>query len=234
MRGMRGFGDAGGPGGSSLGPLTPYNPPNVQALQDYNVNRAGQVEVIWQPLYHYQAYAMAGATQLTFFQVPVGSAGTTYADTNMTVGGMLPRPQEFLITGIQVYFKPGGAVNRSALAAATVLENWNDINDIIFGNSFLKLFIGSKDYLTDGPLGKFPPVFGIGGAAAYMGTTTADMNGRATDYAKAVGRYYSVTPVKIPANQNFNVSLNFPTAIGAAAAGTVGVILDGFLYRLSQ
>ena len=86
-----------------------------------------------------------------------------------------------------------------------------------------------------GPLGKFPPTFGIGGFAAYMGSTTADMNGRATDYAKAAGRYYSITPVKIPANQNFNVSANFPTAIASATAtALIGVILDGFLYRLSQ
>jgi len=231
---MRGLGQNGGPGGGGLGPLTPYHPPNISSLQEYNVNRAGQPEVIWQPLYDYQVYAMAGATNMTFFQRSVGSAGTTYADTNMSIPGMLPRPQEFLITGIQVYFKPGNAVNRSSVVAATVFENWNDISDIVFGNSFLKLFIGSKDYLIDGPIGKFPPAFGIAGMAAYMGSTTADMNGRGTDYAKAAGRYYSITPVKIPANQNFNVSLNFPVAIAASVAGTVGVILDGFLYRLSQ
>lgn len=231
---MRGLGQ--GPGNGGLGPLTPYHPPNIDQLQTYNVNRAGQPEVIWQPLYDYQVYAMAGATQMNFFQRSVGSAaGVTLADTNMSVPSMLPRPQEFLITGIQVYFKPGNAVNRASLAVAVVPENINDINDVIFGNSFLKLFIGSKDYLVDGPLGKFPPVFGISGMAAYMGqTTTADVNGRFTDYGKATGRYYSITPVKIPANQNFNVSLNFPTAIAASVAGTIGVILDGFLYRLSQ
>lgn len=234
---MKGLGRLGqGPtGNGGLGPLTPYHPPNIDALQLYNVNRAGQPEVIWQPLYDYQAYAMAGATQMTFFQTSVGQAGTTYGDTNMSVGGQLPRPQEFLITGVQVYFKPGNAVNRAGLAVAVVPENWNDINDVIFGESFLKLFIGSKDYLIDGPVGKFPPVFGIGGTAAYMGqTTTVDVSGRFTDYAKAAGRYYSITPVKIPASQNFNVSLNWPTAIAASVAGTIGVILDGFLYRLSQ
>lgn len=35
--------------GQGLGPLTPYHPPSLTALQNYNVNRAGQVEVIWQP-----------------------------------------------------------------------------------------------------------------------------------------------------------------------------------------
>lgn len=232
---MRGMGRLGqGPGNGGLGPLTPYHPPDISQLQTYNVNRAGQPEVIWQPLYDFQAYPMAGATQFTFFQTPVGQGGSTYGDTNMSLAGSLPRPQEFLVTGIQVYFKPGNAVGRTGVVAATVPENVNDINDILFGESFLKLFIGSKDYLIDGPIGKFPAVFGIHSSGWAMGTTTADMNGKWVDYAKSAGRYYSITPVKIPANQNFNVSLNFPTAIAASVAGTVGVILDGFLYRLSQ
>lgn len=229
---MRGLGQANGNGG--LGPLTPYHPPNITALQSYNVNRAGQPEVIWQPLYDYQAYPMVGATQLTFFQTPFGQGGSTLGDTNMSAAGQLPRPQEFLITGIQVYFKPGNAVAVAGQAAAAIQENWNDVNDILFGESFLKLFIGSKDYLIDGPLGKFTQCFGITGGGWSMGTTTADMNGRWIDYAKHSGRYYSITPVKLPANQNFNVTLNFPTAIAASVAGTIGVILDGFLYRLSQ
>jgi hypothetical protein len=224
-----------GPGGNGgLGPLTPYHPPDIGSLQNYNVNRAGQPEVIWQPTYDYQAYPMAGATQFTFFKTPVGQGGTTYGDTNMSLAGSFPRPQEFLVTGIQVYFKPGNAVGRTAVVAATVPENVNDVNDILFGESFLKLFIGSKDYLIDGPLGKFPQAFGIHSSGWGFGTTTADMNGKWVDYAKHAGRYYSITPVKIPANQNFNVSLNFPTAIAASVAGTIGVILDGFLYRLSQ
>lgn len=233
MRGLRGLGQ--GPGNGGLGPLTPYHPPAMEALQSYNVNRAGQPEVIWQPTYDYQAYPMAGTTNLTFFQTPVGQSGTTYGDTNMSLAGSFPRPQEFLVTGIQVYFKPGNAVARSALAAAVVPENVNDINDIMFGESYLKLFIGSKDYLIDGPIGKFPAAFGIHSSGWGSDTTTAAASqGRFVDYAKHAGRYYSITPVKIPANQNFNVTLNFPTAIAASVAGTIGVILDGFLYRLSQ
>ncbi len=233
---MRGMGRLGqGPGGNGgLGPLTPYHPPDIGALQSYNVNRAGQPEVIWQPLYDYQAYAMGGATQFTFFQTPQGQGGTTLGDTNMTSPGMLPRPQEFLVTGIQVYFKPGNAVARAALAATVVQENWNDVNDILFGESYLNFFIGSKSYLVDGPIAKFTSCFGIAGGGWRNGTTAADMNTSFIDYAKHSGRYYSITPVKLPANQNFNVTLNFPTAIGASVAGTIGVILDGFLYRLSQ
>jgi len=234
MRGMRGMGQ--GPGGNGgLGPLTPYHPPTLDALLGYNVNRAGQPEVIWQPQYDYQAYPGAGATQFTFFQTPVGQAGTTLADTSMVAAGQMPRPQEFLVTGIQVYFKPPNAVARAALAATVVQENWNDVNDILYGDAWLELFIGSKSYLDDGPLGKFPMQFGIRGGGWRAGSTTVDINSAFIDYAQACGRYYSVTPVKLPANQNFKVTLNFPAAIAASTTGgTIGVILDGFLYRLSQ
>lgn len=220
----------------NLGPLTPYHPPAVAALQAYNVNRAGQFEVIWQPTYDYQVYGAAGATTFTFFQNTVGSAGApTLADSNIRSAGQFPRPQEFLVTGIQVLFTPGNAVALAAQAIATAQENWNDVSDVMFGNAFLDLFIGSKSYLQDGPLAKFTQQFRLTGTADQSDTTTAGASQKTfVDYSVHAGRYYSITPVKIPANQNFNVTLNFPALIPIAVDGTIGVILDGFLYRLSQ
>jgi hypothetical protein len=222
---------SGGNGG--LGPLTPYHPPNLEALIGYNVNRAGQNEVIWQPKYDYQVYDAAGATQFTFFQTPLGQGGSTLADTNMQAAGQMPRPQEFLVTGIQVYFRPGNAVGREVAAAAVLPENWNDVNDVMFGDAWLDFFIGSKSYLDDAPLAKFTQQFCIGGGGWIAGTPAAAAI-QGVDYAVHKGRYYSITPVKLPANQNFNVTLNFPAAIPISVDGTIGVILDGFLYRLSQ
>ena len=218
---------------NSLGPLTPYHPPSEAALRNYNVNRPGQVEVIWQPTYDFQTYPLAGTTKLTFFQTTVGASGTTEADTNIEAAGQFPSPKAFLCTGIQVFFEPGNAVSQSQAAAGTALENWNDVSDVMNGSAYLKFFIGSKDYLVDAPLSKFTQQFSLGGVAAITGAgsvATTDF----VDYAVHRGRYYSITPVKIPSNQNFNVSLNFPTAIATETAGRVGVILDGFQYRLSQ
>lgn len=219
---------------NSLGPLTPFHPPDLASLRNYNVNRAGQVEVIWQPTYEIQAYPLAGTTSLTFFQNTVGAGGLTLADTNMEAAGQFPRPKEFLITGIQIFYEPGNVVAQNDPAA--VQENWNDVSDVMNGAGFLRLFIGSKDYLVDAPLSKFTTQFRLGGvASAAAATTTAATDvGAIVDYAVHTGRYYSITPVKLPSNQNFNVSVNFPTAIPTLTAGRIGVILDGFQYRLSQ
>jgi len=208
----------------ALGGTTPQNPPNIEALRAYNVNRAGKVEVIWQPTYEYQDYLVAGHTQLTFFQNTVGSVAGGLSVTNVRAAGQFPRPQEFLITGIQVTFEVGAVV---AQAAAAVASNLQDSFDVLNSGN-LELFIGSKAYLNDAPVGVFPQQYGIA-TAVQTGATTA------ADYARPAGRYYQITPVKIPANQNFAVTLNWPEgAVPVVTQATIGVRLDGFLYRLSQ
>lgn len=220
--------------GPRLSSFNPANPPSLQDLQKYSVNRPDQVEVIWQPFYDIQTYAQAGATQMTFFQTPVGQSGSTKANTNMQAAGQFPRPWEFLCTGLQVWFDASAVVSRkSATVSGDVLTNVNDVDAIINGSAYLDLFIGSKSYLSDAPLSKFPPQFRLDQHCAVAGTWTAAVE-VVVDFATAAGRYYGITPVRIPANQNFNVTLNFPTAIAVTAAARIAVILDGFLYRLSQ
>jgi len=217
---------------NNLGPLTPYNPPNMNQLRDYNVNREGQVEVIWQPTYDYLTYAAAGQSQLTFFQRTVGSGGTTYADTNMLAAGQFPRPQEFLVTGVQIIVAQAALPSVVGTAAA-LLSNVNDLFEMLVLPSWLELTIGSKVYLRDGPLLKYPQQFRLMPSTQLAATFTAQAY-MATDYCAAAGKYYAITPVKIPANQNFSVTLNWPTVTAITAATRIGVILDGFQYRLSQ
>lgn len=204
--------------------LSPSKPPQIAALRKYNVNRAGQFEVIWQPLYHYQAYDTLGHTLLTFFQETVGSIAGGLSTTNMRAAGQLPRPQEFLITGLEVTFEVGAAVAGAAATPTNVQDAFDVLNS---GN--LDLFIGSKSYLTDAPIGVFPQSYGL-----YV---NADQGGGAfgTNYVRSVGRHYAITPVKLPANQNFNVDLNWPEgAVTVTTDAVIGVRLNGFLYRLSQ
>lgn len=222
-------------GASNLGPLTPYHPPTMPALGGYAVNREGQNEVIWQPTYDYQDYAAAGATTITFFQRSVGTAGITLATTNMRAAGQFPSPQEFLVTGLQLFFNPPDAIMTVGTATAVARNNWNDVNSVMNGLAHLQLFIGSKPYLDDAPLSKFTQQFKLAGAAA-LATGDPAVTYQAYDYAVHCGKYYAITPVKIPRNQNFSVALTFPVAIPAAGGegGRIGCILDGFLYRLSQ
>lgn len=209
---------------SQLGGTTPNRPPSIAALKKYNVNRQGQYEVIWQPLYDYQDYLVAGHNVLTFFVNPIGVAAGGISVTNMRAAGQLPRPQEFLVTGAEVTWENGAVV---AQAAAAVQSNWQDAKDVLNSGNF-DFFVGSKSYLTDAPIGVFPQSYGIGGNGSSGALTNLD-------YARSVGRPYQITPVKLTANQNFNVTLNWPEGVVAVVTQSViGVRLNGFLYRLSQ
>lgn len=209
-------------------------PPNLAQLSKYNPNRAGAIESVWQPLYDFQTYAMAGQTQLSFFQVPVGQSSKTLADTNMVNQGMLAAPQRFFVTGVMVDFTPLNTVSAIGAAALRAQANANDVAAVA-KSGFLSLSIGAKTYLTDAPLNKFPTNYnaGIKSSISAFGTAAAPAQVD-TDYAKWTGRYYEITPFLIPATQNFSVTLNWPTAVSITVAGRIGVILDGFLFRESQ
>jgi hypothetical protein len=206
------------------------------ALSDlvfYNPNRPDSTEAIWQPFYDYQSYGTAGATSMTFFQVPNGQSSKTYADTNMELAGQFPAPTAFLCTAIMVAFFPGG--NPSNVGTATAASTyWNDAVSIA-NSGYLELTIGSKPYLRDAPIGKFPPNFtvnGVAGVGVASGATTIIQT--QTAFARGAGRYYEITPFLIPQSQNFNIKLIWPTAQTVNVTGRIGVIMDGFYYRQSQ
>ena len=203
--------------------------PTASSFKQYSVD-SGLTETIYSPLYDYQSYALAGTTTAySFFQVQLGQSSKTYEDTNMESAGQLPAGKSFIIEGIQVVMFPG--VNASVQGAQAVSAFLNDVYTL--GKAgYLKLFIGSKDYLIDGPIGKFTQQFGMSGFSSVTDTSTP---GAALQHRDAVaawrGQYYSITPVTLKPNTNFNVSLNFPTTTAVSANVRIGVILDGHLAR---
>lgn len=219
-------------------PYTGRVPNTVDNLSQYNPNRPDAIEAVWQPQYDFQSYPTTGQTNLSFFQIQNGQSGKTYADTNMTLGGQFPSPTAFLCTAIMIFFFPNyaGAVSNVA-TAVTANTNVNDVVKV-YHSGYFEFTIGSKVYLRDAPLGKFPPNVGIGGLQAYalsIDDEAAPVIGQvSTDVAQAIGRYAEITPLLIPMNQNFVVSLIWPADVAIANTGRIGVCLDGFYYRQSQ
>lgn len=203
-------------------------------LAKYRVNRAGQLEMLRQSLYDFQAYAQAGQTQLIFFQVPQGQSGKTFGDTNMSIAGSLPAGQQFLVQSIEIKFYPGSNPSTGPVADAPepfVNDTW------LFAKSgWLEFNVGSKNYLREAALDRFPPKTKLDGWASITSTLTA---GAATEdrisYATLAGRPYPIDPyILLESTQNFNVTLNWPTAVALTNAARVGLVLDGVLVRNSQ
>lgn len=208
---------------------------SLDAWEKYAVNRKGQYEVLKQPLYDYQAYAQAGQTQLTFFQVPQGQSAKTLADTNMEAAGQLPNPKRFLIRGIEIQFYPGTVLPGVGPAAPVIDTFVNDVWKVFSATAWLELFIGSKAYVQ-APVSMFPPVNKMDGwTGASDSTTAAAALMVRTSYATLSGTPFGMDPPLIlEPTQNFKVSLNWPTAVALTNAGRIGVHLKGLLYRQSQ
>lgn len=234
--------------------------PSLSDVMAYSVNRANSAEVIRQSLYDFILYPTAGLTSITFFQNPVGQGLSshpgnannvkTLGDTNMEAAGQLPAPKMFLATSIEVVFYPGSVATANtytpqvqsafiavptAAQAPISLGAVNDAN-FILQSGWLNFFVGSKTYLNEASLVRFPPKarFELDAAVATNSATTGSIGAASV---KAGGRpYYLDPPVLLVPNQNFTVSVNFPgvQATPSGFNGRMGVILDGFLYRNSQ
>jgi hypothetical protein len=224
--------------------------PSYSDLAAYNVNRDGW-EAIRQSLFDSNVYAAAGQTQLTFFALPLGQgtgrggAAKTYSDTNMLQQGQMPANQEFLIQSVEVVFYPTIPYVTADLPAASGNANAaantdNLINDTwkFYNSGNLTLTIGSKSYLQEGPMLRFPPkaFFELHGAMADT-TTAAGTSASRIAFGTARGRPYMLQPanLRLVSNQNFSVTLNWPEGLQTIVnPARVHVILDGILYRRSQ
>lgn len=219
--------------------------PDLTQLQTYSVNRKGEYEGVRQTLYDFQTYALAGQTLLQFFQVPLGQAGKTLEDTNMDQAGSLPTPKYMLVESIEIYFYPAGDISRLQTGVAGSLVATEFSNDVkaVAEAGFLNYFIGSKNYLQEAPLNRFPPktclkTEGAFGLQTKQAVAADEEIALTYDYAVFSGRPYYINPATllIP-TQNFKVSLEWPSGAVALPSGVdarVGIVLDGILYRQSQ
>lgn len=219
--------------------------PNRSQLDAFNVNREGW-EGFTNTLYDSASYAAAGATQLNFFNTPVGQGtgfgggAKTLSDTNMTLAGQMPANQEFLIQSIEILFDPTTptvAAGMPAVFGAQLVATI--INDayIFWRAGNLNLVIGSKSYCQEAPLMKFPPkaFFELHAALADVTTAGASFQSRIA-FATSRGRPYLLkAPLRLVSNQNFGVSLNWPEGLQAITnPARITVTLDGVFYRRSQ
>lgn len=195
-------------------------------FQNSRVNNPDAMEVIWQPLYDSITVPNAGSNALRLFQNPIGQNGKTIADTNMELGGQIPKGQAFKCTGIEVLLVPAGTVYGAA--APTISD---DVSAFYNGGA-LRLQIGSKDFTTQAPLLRFPPSVRQGGYTSISDSTADTL--QAVDYSSACGREYSIVDLLLESSQNFNVTLLEVPALPSGEDAIVFVTLNGYLARNQQ
>lgn len=230
--------------------------PDLTTFRRYMVNQLGSVEVIRQSLYDTAIYPVAGLTALSFFQTPIGQgvnsaspgnagAAKNLSDTNMTLAGQLPSPQGFWVESIELTIEPGSSAAANtfaiqapaafnAVAAATLQAGEHDVFSIAT-TGVLQLTVGTKPYLQEAPLLRFPPK-ARWEMDALVDSSSATVGEIVKAKARAGGRPYYLTPgIPIMTGQNFNVTLNWPVAVALQTNNaSVRVTLDGWLFRAVQ
>lgn len=236
------------------------NFPNLSDFKAYMVNKLGEMEVIRQSLYDTIVYPTAGVAQVLFFQNPIGQglsaspgnagAAKQLSDTNMTQPGTLPAPQAFWVQSVELDFQPGSsaAANTFALQipgalvatdVATAQAGAHDVN-AFYSTGALRFTVGTKPYLEEAALLRFPPKARFEYEAALSGGAGAAATLERVHLKEklcAGGRPYNLEPgVPLMTSQNFNVTLLWPVIVPTPSGfnGAVRCILDGWLFRSVQ
>lgn len=206
---------------------------SLRKYYNKRLTEPGRKEGIRQTLYDFQPYLAAGQLDMLFFQVPKGQNGKTLADTNMTLAGQLPAGWKFIAESLEFYFFPG--VSPGQVLAGTAPMFTNDVYAV--GKSgAIEIMVGSKPYLNEAPLMRFPPKTGLSvqsalGVATTVAATTPVAN---VDYARFGGRPYQLNPVlPIVANLSFSVEVNWGALVPlpSGVAGRIGAVFDGIMFR---
>lgn len=198
-----------------------FNQP-MQALERARVLNPNMQDIIYEPLYDTLTYPAAGASELAFFQEGIGRNGKTIVQTNMETNGTIPTGQNFIITGVELWFVPAALSNT---AAVTKLAD--DVRTFT-QNGALVLNVSSKDYIRQAPLGSFPPSSHVEVDAA---TTVAANN---IQQAYNVGQPFNILNLTLSSNVNFKATLYSLPALPSTQAGKIIMKLNGFKYRNVQ
>lgn len=210
-------------------------------------------DVIWNPFYDFINYPAAGQAVFSFYSNPLGQGTSStpgagaiakvLSDTNLGVGNQLMKGNAFFMVASESEFFPGvtngalplllqpGKTNVSG-TPTSIGQFVNDVWSVGMGG-VKTLTVGTdRKYIQDGPLKNFPPVTRLAVAAAIAGTTLTTV-GMEIAYAVWSGRCYSVVPIYIDTNQQFNMTVAFQTVIPtvSSVAGRLGDRMDGYLIR---
>jgi hypothetical protein len=245
-------GPSNGAASASMGGGRPILSPDY--LLAHRVGIPGQKDVIWNPLYDFQAFPSGGFNggQTSFFSNQQGQGvssapgvGTnvskTQFDTNLQAPNQLTLGNEFYCIGTETLFYPG--VSNVTNAPFGILPGRSNVptsiglfvNDVweVGNQGFKALKVGTdRFYVQDGPLMMFPPVTRLAVAVALAGDAATNAGGEIA-YAAWSGEPYTVVPIYIQTNQLFTVFYYFPVAIALPSGqiGRLGERLRGYLIR---
>jgi hypothetical protein len=173
---------------------------------------------------YYDSLTLAAAgTEFSMFQVPIGGGATakTLADTNMTTGGTLPQGQKFRVRAIRAEYL---SHNQKATASIDLLYQFLRAVTVRF-------FITGKDAIFSKPLTE---VMGIPMLFSVTPTAAGD-NLLISSMGRFVGVNVLNVPITLASLTNFEVRINYPTALGATAivGDILRISLAGILVRAS-
>jgi len=212
--------------------MAALNDPIPAQWNDYVTQSPVALEVVQDVIYDTLTYTSASTTELIFFAESI--ATVTRDVTNMTVAGMLPNPESFLIQAPRLYIKwlPTNTLGATELTGSVI----SDLA-LLVNTGIVTFVFGTKRY---GPIPLW--MLSAGGGPdvrlAVSDTSTAGANqNRMISYAQLGGPLFAFFPhLMLSPLQAFSASMTWPAGAVTLGAGNpkISLVFEGQRARAIQ
>ena len=202
-----------------------------QQFGSSNFDKFQAIRYVW---YSKQTYPAAGSTSLSFFGDVVGQNSVTNATTNMTRANSFSQ-RYFLMRAIRTHFYMNSTVmNDTASMANTYLAV---AHNVVESASWLTFSIQDKEYLKiANPLSYMPYGGGFVGNVMQGEVSTNKYCSYGTVGPRKDDVFVLEPPQLIEAETTFKFTIEWSSAVALPGAntGTIGIWIDGIVFRPLQ
>lgn len=192
------------------------------------LKNVGNANLRYHEFYDIQPYQQAGHQMLSYFGR--NPSGLSIEDTNLLGGtSQLAASQAFLACALSVQFTPGA--DRTMLGApGTALAAVDDFIAVAESGRVNFKTGTAKEYVSNGPLRRFPAATQLAYDGSASDTTTAGAGQRTiVQLPKIQGPLYEFTPKLMMPLEVFTFETRWDKAVAVSANGKIEARLYGFI-----
>ena len=226
--------------GQQLSTAAFLNPYLSQLQQEFGSFDPNKVQTRRRQVYSFIAYPTAGQSMFSFFSTTIGQSNRQM--TNIQRSGHLDNP--LIVRAIRTRYYITNA-NHSAYVGTDATTLYSDIVNGFFQVGVMRVIIGSKEWMQiPSPFMYAPPAYGAPRMVAAGNVNTNISHCPIATLPSSDKSAYVVDPAfLIGSDQNFQVTIEFPSGAIAVNASTIvanattlyiGVELDGIEVRPIQ
>ncbi len=189
-----------------------------------------------QPLYDEVAFATANTAPINVFTT--GQSTRSIAQTNLSQPGQLSTPDQFVVRGVMLAYRPRSSAPVGYVATGDTLQDLSDFQRVLWGSLFTFTVNSTKSPVVYGHPALFPAGLGAQGMITTGGATTSNLAYIMGNGVRDLGNRYDFGPgyaELLKSGETFRGTFSFDDGtVNLTTAFSMKIFLVGYWSQASR